>query len=586
MNRSHLTCLVLVLQLTFSPLRPTRLSLASARTLTEEQKITHLLNRTGFGPKPGDVDRVRKMGIERYLDQQLHPEKIDDSAAQSRLQGLETLTMSSAELVDNFPRPRLKANSSARETKDGQPGEPMDDPEARRELRAAGLNAPRRVIGELSQAKVLRAIYSERQLYEVMVDFWTNHFNVFAAKGANRWLITSYDRDVIRPHALGKFKDLLAATAKSPAMLFYLDNWMSADPNVTLDFSRLRELRAQRNRFGSRKELGPLQRLQDEREMTDRKANESGQLPQAGGKRKLGLNENYARELMELHTLGVDGGYTQKDIVEVARCFTGWSIARPRQGGGFAFVNFLHDKGEKTVLGQRIAAGGGQRDGERVLEILAHHPSTARFIATKLARRFVADEPPASLVARVADVFQKTDGDTIAMLRAIFASPEFNLPEAYRAKVKTPFELVVSAIRALGGETTGGGPLLRTLAEMGEALFLCQPPTGYADLAEAWVSTGAMVNRLNFGLALAANRLAGTRVDLGQFLTSPAKKDPEQLLTLLAEVVVPGSLSGGTLAILRKQLVETPGGNPDDRGGIGPARIAGLLLGSPEFQRQ
>ncbi|MCI0350182.1 MAG: DUF1800 domain-containing protein, partial [Acidobacteriales bacterium] len=299
------------------------------------------------------------------------------------------------------------------------------------------------------------------------------------------------------------------------------------------------------------------------------------------------LNENYARELMELHTLGVDGGYTQQDIIEVARCLTGWTIARPRQGGEFAFVRFLHDDGEKTVLGHRIAAGGGIRDGERVLEILAHHPSTAKFIATKLARRFVSDEPPASLTSRVADVFRKTDGDITAMLRAIFTSPEFNSPAAYRAKIKTPFELVASAVRALGADTQGGVPLLRAVAQMGEPLFLCQPPTGYADVAEAWVNTGALVNRLNFGLALAGNRLPGTRVDL-ESLAGQAR-DSELLLEHFASVIVQGGLSAKTLETLKKQMqapAADESADPDSDRSIGPAKIVGLLLGSPEFQRQ
>jgi uncharacterized protein (DUF1800 family) len=310
------------------------------------------------------------------------------------------------------------------------------------------LNGPGRIIAELAEAKLLRAIYSERQLQEVMVDFWSNHFNVFAAKGADKWLITAYDRDVIRPHAMGKFRDLLEATAKSPAMLFYLDNWMSADPNASLDLYRLRELRSLRRRVQPRRGLGASSGSGNSNPTKDNDP-ESARRPN----RKLGLNENYARELMELHTLGVDGGYTQRDIIEVARCLTGWTISRPRQDGQFKFARMLHDDGEKNVLGHKIEAGGGIRDGERVLEILARHPSTAKFLALKLARRFVSDEPPAALVGRVAEVFSKTDGDISAMLRAIFISPEFNSPSVYRAKVKTPFELVASSIRAVGAET-------------------------------------------------------------------------------------------------------------------------------------
>jgi uncharacterized protein (DUF1800 family) len=451
------------------------------------------------------------------------------------------------------------------------------------------LNGPRRVIGELAQAKILRAVYSERQLYEVMVDFWTNHFNVFAAKGANKWLTTAHDRDVIRPHALGKFRDLLDATAKSPAMLFYLDNWMSVDPNATLDLSSLRALRRQGERIRARNGFGSSPGFEPE----DRFMNEDGvQQPQrklSQGKLKRGLNENYARELMELHTLGVDGGYTQKDITEVARCFTGWTILRPRQGGEFCFARFQHDDGEKSVLGHKIPAGGGIWDGERVLDILVQHPSTARFIATKLARRFVADEPPQSLVNRLAEVFRKTDGNIAAMLRAIFASPEFNAPEVYRAKIKTPFELVVSTVRAVGAETDGGFPILKAVAEMGEPLFLCQPPTGYAENADAWVNTGGLLHRLNFVLALTGNRLPGTRVELAQFFEGRTTKNRDARVKRLEELILQNDVGDQTQAALRKETEENSGNGEQPfsaESPFSPAKIAGLLLGSPEFQRQ
>jgi len=553
-----------------------------AGSLTEEQKIVHVLNRAGFGPRPGDVERVRRMGLRNYLELQLHPSKIEDSAAESKLSGLKTLTLSSSELIEQYPPRIQRKGANVAKTLGEEQKERGDVPEEMERSKTMALNGPVRIIGELAQAKLLRAVYSERQLHEVMVDFWSNHFNVFAAKGANRWLITAYDRDVIRPHAMGKFKDLLQATAKSPAMLFYLDNWMSADPNASL-FSRLRELRSNRNRFQLQRRLG----VSRAPENTDSKMDNDSEAPRRTN-RKLGLNENYARELMELHTLGVDGGYTQQDIIEVARCFTGWTISRPRQDGEFKFAGMLHDDGAKTVLGHKIEAGGGIRDGERVLEILARHPSTAKFIALKLARRFVSDDPPATLVGRVADVFKKADGDIVAMLRAIFDSPEFTSHSVYRAKVKTPFELVVSSIRALSAETQGGVPLLKAVAQMGEPLYLCQPPTGYSDVAEAWVSTGALVNRLNFGLALAGNRLAGTRVNL-ESLVAAGTQTSEEWVQNLSAVILQGALSTKTLETLRKQMQAPATDESDDQdstGSIGPAKIAGLLLGSPEFQRQ
>ena len=543
--------LLLALVLAFSQILDAPLTLQSRErpqagsSLTEEQKIVHVLNRAGFGPRPGDIERVRRMGLQNYLELQLHPLKIEDSAAEARLSELKTLTMSSSELIEQYP-PRNLQKSENNERLRGAAQKGGDETEEMERPRGIALNVPARIIGELAQAKLLRAVYSERQLYELMVDFWSNHFNVFAAKGANRWLITAYDGDVIRPHAMGKFKDLLEATAKSPAMLFYLDNWMSADPNASLDLFRLRELRSTRNRVSPRRRLGVSGDPKEPKTENDPAA-------PAKGKRKLGLNENYARELMELHTLGVDGGYTQQDIIEVARCLTGWTISRPRQDGEFKFAKMLHDEGEKTVLGHKIEAGGGIRDGERVLEILARHPSTAKFIALKLARRFVSDEPPIALVERVADIFRKTDGDITAMLRVIFRSPEFNSPAVYRAKVKTPFELVASAVRVLGAETQGAQPLVKAVAQMGEPLYLCQPPTGYPDVAEAWVSTGALVNRLNFGLALAGNRLSGTRVNLESLVPNRGQAS-EDLIQRLATVILQRDLSTKTLETLRKQM--------------------------------
>src|SRR6185369_14837321 len=308
----------------------------------------------------------------------------------------------------------------------------------------------RAIVLELSQQKILRAVYSERQLEEVMTDFWFNHFNVFANKGATQQYLTEYERDTIRPRVLGKFRDLLGATAKSPAMLFYLDNWQSADPEA--------EARRQQARPRARA-LFPRAPV----------------MPENAVRQKRGLNENYGRELMELHTLGVDGGYTQQDVINVARAFTGWTIEQPRQGGGFRFEPRLHDMGEKIVLGHRIRGGGGQSDGEEVLDILAKHPATARFIATKLVRRFVADTPPQDLVDRAAERFVDSGGDIREVVRVILTSREFLAPEAYRAKVKTPFEFVVSAIRATGSDVRGAEALVGSVRQLGMPLYLCQP---------------------------------------------------------------------------------------------------------------
>ena len=492
-----------------------------ASPLTEEQKILHVLNRLGYGPRPGDVERVKALGLTAYLQQQLYPEAIPDRAVEPKLKNLSTLGMTTAELMREFPQPDPKLRQKI----------------ARGELSRAEMmemspleKRPIRIVGELQSAKLIRAVESERQLQEVMVDFWFNHFNVFAGKGAVKWMLVSYERDAIRPHALGKFKDLVLATAHHPAMLFYLDNWMSV-----------------RNDFPSR----------------------------PGGKGPKGLNENYARELMELHTLGVDGGYTQKDVIEVARSFTGWTIDRPREGGGFVFRPLAHDNGEKVVLGHRIPAGGGQKDGEKVIEILVRHPSTAKFVATKLVRRFVSDEPPLALVARVAETFTRTDGDIRAMLTTIVTSPEFWGAEAYRAKIKKPFELVVSAVRAVGGTTSGSPALSRAVAQIGEPLYAFQPPTGYPDVAEAWVNTGALLNRMNFALGLTENRYPGVRVDLGGLVRGADRRDPAQILERLLAGLLHNQVSLETREVLMRQLAD-----PDIE------KIAALVLGSPEFQRR
>ncbi len=658
--------------------------------LSEEQRILHVLNRLGFGARPGDVERVKAMGLDKYIDLQLNPDRIDDSASEARLQNLDALRMTTTQLYEKYPQPgqllqqlqrrgqlpadlaaardnRVKGganatpnqnqpksgdattgemmgppantanpNPNANATANAADANPMNNAEYRRAVyeyfKENNLRPPQFMTGELQMARILRAVYSERQLQEVLVDFWTNHFNVFAGKGADRWLLISYDRDTIRPHTLGKFSDLLRATAESPAMLFYLDNFQSVSPNAPQQQPR---------------QLGPLANLR----MSN---NPQQQRPQQQQRR--GINENYARELMELHTLGVDGGYTQKDVQEVARCFTGWTIFAPRgaaaaaaqiTGGGgrriemlrenagkFYFNERVHDDGEKIVLGHKIPAGGGVKDGLMVLDILAHHPSTAKFIATKLVRHFVSDNPSQPLVDRVAQTYLKTDGDIREMLRTIFSSPEFNSTAAYRAKIKRPFELAISAVRTLGADTNGGPGLNQWITRMGQPLYGFQTPNGYSDMAEDWVNTGALLERMNFALALASNRVAGTRVNLGQFISNDKSINKENLLDRFVTLFVGGEMSAKTRESLLKQLgdqitipsmpaaqnasakaPENPfeagfqrgdlpgfGGNNNQQqqpprqqqvASINPStianpvvKIAGLILGSPEFQRQ
>ena len=410
------------------------------RDIAKDKRAAHALSRLTWGAQPGEPARVEQIGLKKWLDEQLHPERIvENPELEKRLAELETLGKQTPELMDAFRNRRKGA--------------------------APDRVAIRPIMRELQEAKILRAVYTNKQLEDVLTDFWFNHFNVFLDKGADRVLTGAYERDAIRPHVLGKFRNLLGATAEHPAMLFYLDNWQSVSPESMM---------------GRR----------------------------AKGKRARGLNENYARELLELHTLGVDGGYTQKDVIEVARCFTGWTI---RDGKG-DFVTAVHDPGEKVVLGHRIEAQGARSDGLQVLDIVASHPSTARFISRKLAQRFVADQPPESLVKAMAATFTKTDGDIRSVIRTMIDSREFWNREAYASKLKSPLELVVSAVRAGRPELRNGLGLSLELAKMGQPLYRKQEPTGYSNTGDDWKNSASLLARMNFAGALAQNRVPGVRV--------------------------------------------------------------------------
>ena len=541
--------------------------------LSEDEAILHALNRLGYGPRPGDVERVRKLGLEKWIDHQLHPESLDDSALTARLDRYPSLALSAAKLLDQYPAPDVAAKRlgiTVEEYRKRQEEMAKLHATAARAMGETPEMVPQRILEELAIAKLIRAIYSEHQLQEQMTDFWFNHFNVFFYKDADRYLVTSYERDVIRPHALGKFKDLLSATAHSPAMLFYLDNWLSADPNA---FERPKHAPPKPNR-PQRPPAKPV-----------------GQVPPLGPKR--GLNENYGRELLELHTLGVDGGYSQKDVTEVARCFTGWTVRDLRTNPEFYFDERIHDPGEKKVLGKKIRAGG-IKDGEKVLEMLTKHPSTAKFMSAKLARRFASDSPPPALIAAMAKTFLKTDGDIRAVLQTMIASREFWSRQAYRAKVKTPFELVASTARALGADVDAPMPLVQWIARIGQPLYQCLPPTGYADKAEAWVNSGALLNRLNFAIALASNRIRGAQVELpallGTELASDQKiGDPRQALDTTIEQFLDKQISPETRETLEKrstdpQVLRAKLDDPVQQVDLGI--LTGLVLGCPEFQRR
>jgi uncharacterized protein (DUF1800 family) len=677
---------------------------------TEQRRAAHALNRLAFGPRPGDIQQVTAMGVDAWIDLQLHPEKIPDAAMESRLAPFRTLRMSSHQMVEEFPDNQMirqvldgkksmpsdpakravfqvqiarmmekrerkadaavppvvtkpEAESSAAsetaktadeiaaaanaDTAGSAPSDSsstntpapdmslttpsasskstVDELEARRledrlyadlevqklpdmppdqrykrimsmstdeqyafadELRGGkgqefltgldpkqketllAMNNPESVVAdELMQAKLLRAIYSERQLEEVMTDFWFNHFNVFINKGADRVLLTAYEQDAIRPRALGKFEDLLTATAKSPAMLFYLDNWLSVGPNSM-------------QAMGIPAHPGPYGPYRFPHRPP-------GQNPNAKRKKSSGLNENYGRELLELHTLSVNGGYSQRDVTEVAKVFTGWTIDKPNEGGGFKYDPRTHEPGPKFVLGHRIKPKG-EDEGREVLHMLATSPQTAHFISMKLAQRFVSDNPPPALVDSMAKTFQKKKGDIREVLSTLFHSPEFWSEGTYRAKVKTPLEFVASAVRATGADVEDATPLARQLNNMGMPLYGAQPPTGYSMKAETWVSSSALLNRMNFALALTAGKLRGVKVDVVQLSAGAAQPDATTTLTALETILLASDVSKQTHDSIVAQM-ESPDKKPAPKPAPRPPdanTIAGLLLGSPEFQKR
>jgi uncharacterized protein (DUF1800 family) len=606
-----------------------------------DRQIPHVLKRLTFGPRPGDVDQVRRVGLDKWIDLQLHPELVPENPLlDAKLKPLRTLHLAMWQILEQYgappggfivrspPSTALSALPPQQNTRlfncsvndrrailegldpetrrlvlaavpptvlEGLPDEMVQeamaarkaDQEARqkefrrmmpplnevltfdqirtantgsREEKLALLNSldaatrrqvlrslpPQRfadipelrrealeasqpqqfVNAELVEHKLFRAMYSNHQLEEVLVDFWMNHFNVFNGKGPVRMLVTSFERDAIRPHVFGRFKDMLLATARHPAMLYYLDNWQSQAPRE--DF------------------------------------------PLPPGARRPGLNENYGRELMELHTLGVDGGYTQADVVAVARAFTGWTIYDPQKFAEFQFNPATHDRKEKVVLGHTIPAMGAETDGLQVIDILAHHPSTARFISKRLAQRFVADEPPEALVDRMAATFTKTDGDLRAVLRTLFASSEFLSSSAFQGKVKSPLEMVVSALRATNADVADTFALAQRIADLGQPLYGKVEPTGYPNTAEAWTNTASVLGRINFATALTAGQVPGVTVDTSRFdVKAPSAAAADLLGT-------PPSAS--TLAAIEKGM--------QDAAVATPALLASLVLGSPDFQRR
>jgi len=619
---------------------PTFLITAAGRfdqKLSPERQAIHVLNRLTFGPRPGDVEQVRKLTVEKWIDLQLHPDRISENAVlENKLKPLGTLQLANWQILEKYP-PVLPAfvvkvptmpplapqqmakllNCSAEERRTmlatmdaetrrlilaaGPPqllqGLPDDvqqearkvrqaDQEARQkesrrlmpplnellspeqiqtinhgtaeekiallnsfdaekrlqilrvvspqsltdvpQLRREALTArqPQEFVNsELVENKLYRAIYSNRQLEEVLVDFWMNHFNIFNGKGPDRVLLTSFEREAIRPYILGHFRDMLLATARHPAMLYYLDNWQSQVPRDDIPFPP--------------------------------------------GLRRPGLNENYGRELLELHTLGVDGGYTQNDVLAVARAFSGWTIYDPQKFAEFQFNPASHDRKEKVVLGHAIPAMGGEQDAVEVIDILAHHPSTAKFISKELAQRFVSDDPPQTLVDRMAATFTKTDGDLRAVLQTMFSSPEFLSEGAWQAKIKSPLEMVVGAVRALNADVTDVFILAQKIADLGEPLYGKLEPTGYPNTGAAWTNTASVLGRINFATALTAGQIAGVKVDIGRFnFKGPAAVAGE----VLNMPPPPSMLTAIEKGVQGKEAT--------------PSILAALVISSPDFQRR
>jgi uncharacterized protein (DUF1800 family) len=608
--------------------------------LPTDKQIVHVLNRLTFGATPEDVDRVKRIGIDAWIDQQLHPERLaENPALDVRLRQFQTLALPMWQILDKYPAvpPALTARppsldallsltpqqrnilqscsveerhvmldaldpqkrglvlaASTPQNLEGLPDDliqqganarkaeqearqkefrrlmpPLSEllspeqirtvtngtadeklalldsfdadkrhqvvralppqayatlPALRREAMAA--SQPQNFVNsELMEQKLLRAVYSNRQLEEVLVDFWSNHFNVFNGKGQDRVLLTSFEREAIRPHVFGHFKDLLLATARHPAMLFYLDNWQSQAPREDL--------------------------------------------PVPAGVRRPGLNENYGRELLELHTLGVNGGYTQDDVIAVARAFTGWTIYDPQKFAEFQFNPGVHDRREKVVLGHTIPAMGGEQDGVEVIDLLAHHPSTAKFISKKLAQRFVSDDPPAPLVDRMAATFAATDGDLRAVLQTLFKSPEFLSEGAWHAKLKSPLEMVVSSVRAMNADVADAFVLSQRVADLGEPLYGKIEPSGYPNTGDAWTNTATVMGRINFASALTAGQVPGVKVDVSRFNFKDVATVARTLLNAPPSPSTLSAIEQGT------QSAEAT-----------PSMLAGLVLGSPDFQRR
>ena len=551
---------------------------------TDRDRAIHLLQRATYGPRPADIDAVLSDGISDWLDRQLHPERIDNAALETLLDGVPVASMSLNELAGQYPPNQVL--QSVRQLSQSNSLEESDQRRLRREL---GEHSPRRILDGLATTRITNAVHSERQIEEMMTAFWYDHFNVFWGKDATRLLVPGYERNAIRPHVFEKFEDMVLATAQHPAMLFYLDNFQSAAPDSSLQARERRDANARRmRRMPAQARAQATQRMEEQQQRRPRP----------------GLNENYARELLELHTLGVDGGYTQADVIDVARILTGWTFGEQRsrmqmrqtqasyEDGRlvlpdidyeevyrFRFRPEFHDTGEKTVMGRVFEAGGGHEEGVELIRMLAHHPSTARHIATQLATRFVADKPPLALVDHLAEVFLATSGDLREVTRALFTSDEFYDPAVVGNRVKSPFLLVTSTLRMTYGRTANSRVLMETLRSLGEAPYLAEPPTGYEETSAQWASGGAMLTRMNFATSYVTGELRGVRPDRNRIFGEIRRRGEDSVAVLL-DALLPGTDTTELMAVIEEELQTTP--PESDR--ESRLRVLGLILGSPEFQ--
>ncbi|HEY0040431.1 MAG TPA: DUF1800 domain-containing protein [Flavisolibacter sp.] len=523
--------------------------------LTQQEAAAHLLSRFSFGTKPGDIETVNKVGLETWFEQQLAA-NLPDAKADEAVAGYESLQMSNEEIVKKYPRAGQVLRMAIQKGVIAKDSARVDKKDSKEDIKdfmqQNGLKPQAELLRQLANQKILRAAYSNNQLREVLTDFWFNHFNVAASKGGIQQYLTSYERDVIRPNVLGKFETLLLSTAKSPAMLTYLDNNKSTVNEEAMDNSQMKIAKI---RDAVVEKAG--ERMMEEMTDTAVMRNAKGKIKKP---KMQGLNENYAREIMELHTMGVDAGYTQTDVTQAARILTGWSLnpmveygIRPKNlpnqkrmerlgivyDDNFLFAAQKHDKGEKKVLGVSFPAGGGYEEGVKLIHLLATHPSTAKFISKKLAIRFVSDAPSQSLIDKMAKTFLEKEGDMKEVLVTMVTAQEFWSKEALREKTKSPFEVAISAIRATDARIIAPFQVYQWVAKMGQRLYNYQAPTGFPDRGQYWINTGSLLNRMNFGLAFASNRIPGIKVDLMALNDHREPESAEEALRVYSKILMP-----------------------------------------------